>query len=295
MNNRWQEALTRLKGSDLLQLGMDADAVREQLWPERVVTYTNGFTLQPDLNGTSWVASAEAAIDRGARGFLISLLEPALDEQAISALHQRFPDISLTGTLLTDSNAPSGTSATTAGTGFTDLRSLCAAGLATVVIDTGFPDWQAVHRAAHQAGLLTTAILILRSSDSPEEWVSLLEAVSSLQDETQGILACEPRIEHLDRALDEVTGSRYLQFLAITRIYLPHIPHLQADWSIFGPKVLQLALRFGADDAGLVITGARDPRSPSHHSGEEELRRIIRDAGFAASPRNATYSQQFLY
>jgi cyclic dehypoxanthinyl futalosine synthase len=83
--------------------------------------------------------------------------------------------------------------------------------------------------------------------------------------------------------------------VALCRLYLDTIPHLQVDWSIFGPKVLQVALRFGADDAGLVVASPRDRKVPSHHSGEEELRRIIRDAGFTPSQRDAVYGRQFVY
>jgi cyclic dehypoxanthinyl futalosine synthase len=138
-------------------------------------------------------------------------------------------------------------------------------------------------------------VLTLRSPDTNEDWVSKLEQVMLLQAETQGFLACEPRVEHLERALDEVTGAQYLEMVALCRLFLDTVPHVQADWRILGPKVLQVALRFGADDAGLVIASARDRGVPSHHSGEEELRRIIRDAGFQPVQRDAVYGRQFVY
>ena len=273
MSNRWQDALERLRGSDLLQLGMDANAVREQLWPERVVTYTVGFPLLPTGD---WLPAAEAAVDRGARGFVLA---GGMDVDTLAALHRHFPDVSLTG-----ASSPG-----------CDLRVLHDAGLSVLAIDVTSAGWRTNFGAACEAGMTSTAILPLRNSDTPEQWVAMLEAVAEQQSQTHGFLACEPRIEHLDRALDEVTGARYLQFLALARIYLPEVPHIQADWSIFGPKVLQLALRFGADDAGLVLASARDLRTPSHHSGEEELRRIIRDAGFTPSERDAVYSRQYVY
>ena len=274
MNNPWQEALARLRGSDLLQVGMDASAVREELWPERVVTYTVGFPLP--LTG-DWLPIAEAAVERGAQGFVVSSYELTAEE--LAAVHRRFPEIALTGV----------------GLGAEDPQALREAGLSVLTIDVTGRDWQALHRSANQVGLPCIAVLPLRSSDTPEQWAGMLEAIANAQAESRGFLAFEPRIQHLDRALDEVTGARYLQLLAVARIYLREVPHIQADWSIFGPKVLQLALRFGADDAGLVLATARDPRTPSHHSGEEELRRIIRDAGFAPSQRDAVYSRQFVY
>ena len=274
MSNVWQEALARFQGSDLLQLGMDADGVRERLWPDRIVTYTVGFLLP--LAG-DWVGIAEAATERGARSFLVTGSE--LVPTRIAAVRERFPDVALTGASVEAGK----------------LQALCGAGLSAVTIDVTSPDWQETFREACRAGVPVTVVMPLRSRDTPEQWIAMLEAVADLQAETHGFLACEPRIEHLDRALDEVTGARYLQFVALARIYLPEVPHVQADWSIFGPKVLQLALRFGADDAGLVLASARDLRTPSHHSGEEELRRIIRDAGFMPSERDAVYSRQYVY
>ena len=214
--------------------------------------------------------------------------------RAVAQLHARFPDAVLTGfstdaivTLAADDSVVN------------VLEKLFDAGLAALGSSTLPNDNDAaslaIHREAHAIGLPSIAAIPLRSHESPKQWVTRLEEVARLQEETHGFLACEPRIEHLERSLDEVTGARYLQFFALARIYLETVPHLQADWSIFGPKVLQLALRFGADDAGLVLASARDSKVPSHHSGEEELRRIIRDAGFEPVQRDAVYGRSFVY
>jgi cyclic dehypoxanthinyl futalosine synthase len=298
MTTIWQEALERLQGNDLLQLGMDADAVRQRLWPERVVTYTVGQLL--NIGGAVLpIAEAEAAVERGAHGFVLtSHLSTNLTSvaHAVSELHMRFPDVVLTG-FSEHSIALLSTNATVADT----LERLFDAGLSALgssSIETDPADpggWLAIHREAHAIGLPTVASIPLRSHETPEQWVARLEEVAMLQQETHGFLACEPRIEHLERALDEVTGARYLQFVALARLYLEEVPHVQTDWSIFGPKVLQLALRFGADDAGLVLASERNPKIPSHHSGEEELRRIIRDAGFEPVQRDAVYGRSFVY
>jgi cyclic dehypoxanthinyl futalosine synthase len=294
----WQEALERLQGNDLLQLGMDADAVRQRLWPERVVTYTVGQLLTIGAASLP-IAEAEAAVERGARGFVLTSglsVDLAKVAHEVSELHSRFPDVVLTG-FSEHSIALLSTNATVADT----LEKLFDAGLSALgssSIETDPSDaggWLAIHREAHAIGLPTVASIPLRSHESAEQWVARLEEVALLQEETHGFLACEPRIEHMERTLDEVTGARYLQFVALARLYLAHVPHVQSDWSIFGPKVLQLALRFGADDAGLVVAATRDRKVPSHHSGEEELRRIIRDAGFEPVQRDAIYGRSFVY
>ena len=297
MTTIWQEALERLQGNDLLQLGMDADAARQKQWPERVVTYTVGQRLTLG-SGTVPFAEAEAAIERGAHGLVLEAHAGAkLGEvaRAVSQLHSSFAEVALTGFA-----TPSITALGVDDSITNVLEKLFDAGLAalgsgSIEEEPADSAWLDVHREAHAIGLPSIAAIPLRSHESSEQWVARLEQVARLQEETHGFLACEPRIEHMERALDEVTGARYLQFVALARIYLKDIPHIQADWSIFGPKVLQLALRFGADDAGLVLASARDPKVPSHHSGEEELRRIIRDAGFEPVQRDAVYGRSFVY
>jgi cyclic dehypoxanthinyl futalosine synthase len=284
-----QQALDLLRSNDLLQLGMDADEVRQSLWPEGVVTYTVGYPLT--IGHGVALDEVAAAIERGATSLVLSAAPGAslstLTED-MASIHRRFPDLALTG-FSSNEILGLGNPALV----FAELRT---AGLS---LFSGSFNVE-VQRAAHAAGIPSIAVLELRSTDTPEDWVALLEAVAAVQREalqagTAAFLAVEPRIEHLERTLDEVTGAQYLKMVALCRLYLDTIPHLQVDWSIFGPKVLQVALRFGADDAGLVVASPRDRKVPSHHSGEEELRRIIRDAGFAPSQRDAVYARQFVY
>jgi 2-iminoacetate synthase ThiH len=75
------------------------------------------------------------------------------------------------------------------------------------------------------------------------------------------------------------TGVEYLKSVALTRLCLDNVPHIQASWRLFGLKVAQLALRFGADDLGRA-----DVTAP-----EEELRRLIREAGFIPKHRDALF------
>jgi cyclic dehypoxanthinyl futalosine synthase len=97
------------------------------------------------------------------------------------------------------------------------------------------------------------------------------------------------------RREEDATAVDYLRTLAVTRLYLEAVPHLQAGWSVMGPKVLELALKFGADDAGSVPDSQASGREPSHHGGQSELRRIIRDAGFRPVARDALFRRSLLH
>ena len=75
------------------------------------------------------------------------------------------------------------------------------------------------------------------------------------------------------------TGVEYLKMLALSRLYLDDVQHLEGSWQIFGLKVAQISLSFGADDLGTAERGA----------SEEELRRLIREAGYVPKQRDALF------
>src|SRR5439155_1700532 len=56
-------------------------------------------------------------------------------------------------------------------------------------------------------------------------------------------------LEHLGKT-DAVT---YLRTQAIARIVLDNVPNIQASWVTMGPKIGQVALRFGANDFGSLM------------------------------------------
>lgn len=89
-----------------------------------------------------------------------------------------------------------------------------------------------------------------------------------------------------------MTGVDYLTRVARQRLEEPS-RHIEVDWRGAGLKIAQLALRFGADDFGCV-TG-ESTEKPARETTEEDIRRIIRDAGFVPKRRDATYRSLSLY
>lgn len=147
-------------------------------------------------------------------------------------------------------------------------------------------EWVAAHRAAHQSGKWTTARILFGAGETLEERADLLDAVRSLQTETGGFTAFVPVAAAAPngRQLDSVTAVERLKMLAVSRMFLDNIENIQADGvasGIDGLKVLQTALRFGANDLGAVDAGSG--------RSEEDLRRIIRDAGLRPAERDTAY------
>ncbi len=163
-------------------------------------------------------------------------------------------------------------------------------------------EWIDVHVTAHRLGMRTTATMMFGCGETIEQRVAHLEAVRRVQEETGGFTAFIPwSFQRENTSLgrfvkQEATGVEYLKTLAISRLYLENILNVQSSWVTQGLKTCQVGLRFGGNDVGSIMieenvvsaAGAR------HRASEEELRRIIRDAGFTPRQRDTLYRTYFL-
>jgi len=163
-------------------------------------------------------------------------------------------------------------------------------------------DWLRVHRTAHQLGMRTTATMMFGCGEKLEHRVNHFQHVYDLQEETGGFTAFipwtfQPQNTALGgRGWDEATSVEYLKTLAIARLFLTNIKNVQASWVTQGLKVLQLGLRFGGNDVGSVMLEENVVKAAgvSNCTTEEELRHIIRDAGFRPAQRDTLYRMYFL-
>ncbi len=163
-------------------------------------------------------------------------------------------------------------------------------------------EWIDVHVTAHKLGMRTTATMMFGCGETIEQRVHHLEVVRRIQEETGGFTAFIPwsfqrENTSLGRSVkEEATGVEYLKTLAISRLYLENVVNIQSSWVTQGLKTCQVGLRFGGNDVGSIMieenvvsaAGARNSAS------EEELRRIIRDAGFTPKQRDSLYLTYFL-
>jgi cyclic dehypoxanthinyl futalosine synthase len=163
-------------------------------------------------------------------------------------------------------------------------------------------DWVDVHRTAHALGMRTTATMMFGCGETIEQRMNHLELVRQIQEDTGGFTAFIPwSFQRENTSLgrfvkEEATAVEYLKTLAISRIYLDNILNVQSSWVTPGLKTCQVGLRFGGNDVGSIMieenvvsqAGAR------HHATEEDLRRMIRDAGFVPKQRDTLYRTYFL-
>ncbi|MBW4038643.1 MAG: dehypoxanthine futalosine cyclase [Acidobacteria bacterium] len=309
-----QQALDCFASDDLIGIGMEADALRRSLHPENVVTYTIARLVDcSDLEKAC--ASARKSIDMGATGLLLSDTLPqqvTLDhyESIFKGLKQRFPETQLHGvsaTQILKLVAASHLSLRDIIARLRDAGLDSIAGSAVIFNDEirkrAVPErcttaeWVDVHRTAHQLGLPTKATMIFGVGETITDRIDHLEILRSLQQETGGFTAFTPLTAHSGVAIlppntSEPTAVEYLTTLAVSRLYLDNIPSLQASWPTQGLKVLQMSLRFGANDVGTALL--EDHLNKPGGATEEELRRIIREAGFKPVQRDALYRTMFL-
>jgi cyclic dehypoxanthinyl futalosine synthase len=168
------------------------------------------------------------------------------------------------------------------------LDSIAGDGVSLVDGD-GLGDWVEVQRAAHGLGMRTVAAMVFGGGEALVQRVEFLRTVRDLQEETGGFAAFVPVAADAPggRELDGVTAVERLKMLAVSRMFLDTIENVQAVGAAQGLKLLQTGLRFGANDAGPVgVDGSA--------ASEEDVRRVIRDAGFVPVERDAAYRVMML-
>jgi cyclic dehypoxanthinyl futalosine synthase len=163
-------------------------------------------------------------------------------------------------------------------------------------------EWISTHRVAHQLGMRTTATMVIGCGETLQNRVNHLERIRQLQEETGGFTSFIPWFMQLENTSlgrfvqEEATAVDYLKTLAVSRCYLDNILNVQASWLTPGHKICQIALRFGGNDVGSILIEENVVSAAGCHNSasEEELRRLIAEAGFRPVKRDTLYRTYFL-
>lgn len=169
-------------------------------------------------------------------------------------------------------------------------------------------EWIEIHKAAHRQGLRTTATMMYGHAEQPVDIIEHLECLRRVQDEA-GIPHADPRVGQAPAGAgftafipwsykpgntpfegkfpDEVGPAVYLRVLAVSRIYLDNIQHIQSSWFSEGKKAGQVALHFGTDDFGGTLIEENVLAEAAHHvkTTAEETVELIRESGFIPARR----------
>ncbi len=157
-------------------------------------------------------------------------------------------------------------------------------------------EWENMHRTAHSLGLRTTATMMFGCGEEYRHRANHFDRVRRIQEDTGGFTSFipwmfAPENTPLGKKVPEATAVDYLKTLAISRLYLDNVDHIQSSWLTPGIKVCQVGLQFGADDVGSILIEENVVYAAGvrNRTNEEELRRIISDAGYIPAQRDTLY------
>ena len=180
--------------------------------------------------------------------------------------------------------------------------------------------WLDVMREAHAIGMSTTATMVYGHVETLEERIDHLLQLRKLQDArpdgAPGFRAfiCWPmqlagtelqRLAQEGRLPDGFAlpgefrrwtpEEEFLRTIAIARLVLDNVDHIQASWLTVGLETGILALRAGADDMGSIMIEENVVSAAGAHFSldEKQLRSAIESAGFTPWLRDQIYSPRF--
>ncbi len=156
-------------------------------------------------------------------------------------------------------------------------------------------EWCAVMEALHRHGLKSSATMTYGMGETLEERVDHLGVIRDVQDRTGIIRAFIPW--SFSPAMTEMaeippaTGLDYLKIVAISRIFLDNVTHIQAGWLTEGLKLAQVALAMGANDMGGVLMEEQVVKATGIETStnRDELIDLIRNAGKVPVQRDSDY------
>ena len=170
-------------------------------------------------------------------------------------------------------------------------------------------NWLRVMSEAQSLGLITSATNVFGFGEVFEDRIEHMRRIRELQDESiekysngfTSFIAWPVQLENntygkrnKGRNKFELGAgpSEYLRHIAISRLFLDNIMHIQASWPTMGLSIAQMALLGGADDAGSTMMEENvvsASGTEKMEASEIELQDAIVRAGFRPLRRNSRY------
>jgi aminodeoxyfutalosine synthase len=165
------------------------------------------------------------------------------------------------------------------------LREAGLTGVAFLPVDR-FDDPAELVRALLHGGLLVPRATVERAGTTADRLACIMR-VAALQDETSALQAFAP-LPSVDDPESPSTGYDDVRTIAVARLVCANVPSIQVDWALYGPKLAQVAIAYGADDidnvAAIDALGLGQRRSPA-----TDIARQITAAFATPAARNARF------
>lgn len=184
------------------------------------------------------------------------------------------------------------------------------------IISPGKPtaaEWSSVMEIAHKMGIGTTATMVYGHIETMEERIAHLFTIRDLQSRkpegvpgfrafigwpmqlkgTRLAVMMEEKGLQLPRAeYGWSEEEEFLRTIAISRIVLHNITHIQASWLTVGLEIGKKSLHYGADDMGSIMIEENvvSAAGASNTITADEMQQAISEAGFEPWLRRQDYS-----
>ena len=156
-------------------------------------------------------------------------------------------------------------------------------------------DWLHVMETAHQIGMESTATMVIGFGETMAQRIEHMEKIRQLQDKTGGFRAFiswtfQPGNTELGG--EKNSGWDYMRNLAVSRLYMDNIPHIQGSWVTQGERIGQLTLGFGGDDLGSIMLEENVVRAAgtAYEMSINKMVDMIKGAGREAAQRDTKYN-----
>jgi len=170
------------------------------------------------------------------------------------------------------------------------LEELRAAGL-ELVAEAPIDRLQDPRRSIEEVNIAGLALARLTVHQSPSaDPMPLLKRVADLQRSVAVLRAFAPLPRRMNPAAP-TTGYDDVKHVALARLVVDNVPSIQVDWSLYGPKLAQVALTVGADDVD-AVSAEDDMTDGRRRAPLEEIRRNILAAGLEPVERNGRFEIQ---
>jgi aminodeoxyfutalosine synthase len=169
------------------------------------------------------------------------------------------------------------------------LEDLRAAGL-ELVAAAPIDLLQSARRSIEEVNIagLTLSRLTVDRLPGPDV-VALFKSVAALQRDVAVVRAFAPLPRTANPAVP-TTGYDDVKRIALARLVVDNVPSIQVDWSLYGPKLAQVALTVGADDVD-GVSAEDDLTEGRRRAPLEEIRRNIHAAGQDPVERNGRFDR----
>ncbi|WP_432040287.1 cyclic dehypoxanthinyl futalosine synthase [Streptomyces cucumeris] len=155
--------------------------------------------------------------------------------------------------------------------------------------------WLEIMEIAHGLGVESTSTMLMGTGETNAERIEHIRMIREVQDRTGGFRAFIPYTYQPEnnklKGRTQATIFEYLRMIAIARLFLDNVAHIQGSWLTVGKEAGQLSLHYGADDLGSVMLEENVVSSAGarHRSNRMELLHLIRAAGRVPAQRATTY------